>query len=209
AAARSACMSIPIERKISSERGFTTCAWGARCGPSRRSTTRFGMPWRASRIEAVVPAGPAPTTRTGTSTRRTSASQQPECHDHHHREHHEDEDVLVPAEDVRVLARDGDHAAVRRLEDVGDPESAEVAALPPGREPEIADVDGTAKPDEIEVRETREEHESEEPHEVDAGVTGPLAVQEMARVRIADDRSEELERRDREQHLHHHHGSRS
>src|SRR5262245_12407310 len=129
-------MSRPAARQISRVRGFTTCAWGARWGPSRRSTTRHAIPPRASRMAAINPTGPAPTTRTGTSTRskrRLLASVECEQHDGHgqdDRQHGEHEHVLVVAEDVHVDARHRDQTLVDGREDIRRPESSEVAALP-------------------------------------------------------------------------------
>ena len=64
-------------------------------------------------------------------------------------------DVLVAAEDVDVRARHGDHAAVGGREHDGDPEAAEVAGLPRGRQPEVAHLERAAEPDQVQVGERR------------------------------------------------------
>src|SRR2546422_2795412 len=95
-----------------------------------------------------------------------------------------------------------DLSLVGRRERVGDPEAAEVAGLPQHRQPQVAHLGRAPEPDQVEVGQAGEEHEAEQPHEVHARVPDPRRVECMARAVIAQDRTEELERRDGEQHLH-------
>src|SRR5215218_3526051 len=55
-------------------RVLTTVARSSVESSGRRSTSRESIPWRASAIAAVSPAGPAPTISTGASTRLWSAT---------------------------------------------------------------------------------------------------------------------------------------
>src|ERR1043166_5907267 len=140
---------MPAPRKISSVRGFTTWACGARCGPSRRSTPRL-----ESSSEVTRPTGPAPTMSTGTSTRVIGASLRAAQAGHrggeNRREDGEDDEVLVDAEDLHVRVGQGDHAAVEGREQARDPEAREVRRLPVDGEPQVAEVARPAEPDQVE-----------------------------------------------------------
>src|SRR5439155_8000466 len=112
------------------------------------------------------------------------------------------EDVLVDAEDLRVDARHRDLTLVGRRQRVGDPEAAEVAGLPENRQPQVPYLARASQPDQVEVCQAGEEHEAEQPHEVHARMPDPRRVEGVARAVIAQDGTEELKRRDGEQHLH-------
>src|SRR2546428_658299 len=59
----------PAAGRIWNVRGWTTCAAGASCGPAGGWMIRLGIPSRERRSDDIMPAGPAPTTSTGVSTR--------------------------------------------------------------------------------------------------------------------------------------------
>ena len=66
--ARAIASATPTSSSTSIARRFRTCAFGRSEVPGRALTSRCSTPWRARSIEAVSPAPPPPTIRTGTSS---------------------------------------------------------------------------------------------------------------------------------------------